>query len=86
MMVRKDILAELTAESSTKIIGETGQGDLNILEAEITEWAAKIKTTEDMVEQGCKYSFLTLILGKTQYGWVIGNEWLQWDTPEDLGR
>ena len=64
MTIREDILAELTVDPITKIIGEAGQGDLNILEAELTEQAAKIKTTEDMTEQGCKYGFLISILGK----------------------
>ena len=62
------------------------QGDLNILEAELTEQAAKIKTTEDMIKQGCVYGFLILILGKDQCRRVIGNDCLQWETPEDLGR
>ena len=35
----------------TKIVKESGQGDLNILEAELAEGAAKIKTTEDMIYQ-----------------------------------
>ena len=39
----------------TKITGEPGQGELD---AELTEWVGKIETTEDMVEQGCKYGFL----------------------------
>ena len=39
-----------------------------------------------MVEQGHKYGFLILILGKAQYGRVTENERLQWDAPEDLGR
>ena len=46
---------------------------------------AKIKTTEDMVEQGCKYGFLILIIGKEQYGRVIGNEHLKWKNPKDQG-
>ena len=84
MTIREDVLVELTIEPMTKIIGEPGQGDLNILEEEITEWVTTIKTKEDMVEQGLKYGFLILILGKTQYGLVIENERLQWDTPENL--
>ena len=43
MTVREDILVELTMVPITKIIWESGQGDLNILEAEI-------KTPGDMVE------------------------------------
>ena len=55
MTVQEDILAELTAETMTKIIGEPGQGDIKILEAELAEQAAKIKTTEDLIEKGRKY-------------------------------
>ena len=44
----------------------------------------KIETTEATVEQGHKCGFLILILGKTQYGWMVGNERLQWKNPEDL--
>ena len=38
-----------------------------------------------MIEQKHKYGFLSWILGKEQYGREIGNERLQWETPEDLG-
>ena len=40
MTIQEDILAELTAEPIAKIIGELGQNDINILEAELTknEW------------------------------------------------
>ena len=61
MTIREDILSELTADPITKIIGEPEQGDLNVLEAELTEWAAKIKTTMDMIEQGRNYGFLILM-------------------------
>ena len=57
MTVQEDILAELTAEPITKYIGEPGQGDINIIEAELTQRVAKIKTTEDLVEKGRKYGF-----------------------------
>ena len=77
MTVREDILVELTMDPITKIIEEHGQGGPNILEAELREQVAKIKTTEDMIEQGCKYGFLILILGKTQFSQVIGNERLE---------
>ena len=86
MAIREDILLELTMEPSTKIIGEIRQGDLNILEAKLREQVAKIKTTEDMVEQESKYNFLILILEKTQYSRMIENERLQQDNPEDPGR
>ena len=85
MTIREDILAELTAEPIIKIIGKPGQGDINILEAELAEQAAKIKTTEDLIESGRKYGFLVLVLGQKQYGMVIGNEEVNWTTPEDLG-
>ena len=54
MTVREDFLVELTRDPITKIIGQPGQGDLNVLETELAERAAKIKTTEDMAEQGHK--------------------------------
>ena len=73
MIIQEDILAELTSEPIAKIIGEVEHRDINILEAELTEWAAKIKTTEDMVNEGCKYEFLVLVLGQKQYWMVIGN-------------
>ena len=78
MTVREHILAELTTKPITKIVRELGQGVINILEAEVTKQVAKIKATEHMVEQGCKYSFLILFLGKAQYGIVIGNKKIQW--------
>ena len=46
MTIRKDIIAELTSELISKFIEEPGQGDINILEAELMEWAAKMETTE----------------------------------------
>ena len=85
MTIREDIIAKLTAEPITKIICEQGHRDINILEAELAECVAKIKTTEDMVDKGCKHGFLVLGLGQTQYGKVIGNETVQWTTPEDPG-
>ena len=51
MTVWEDILEELTAEPITKIIGEPGKGDINILEAELAERAAKMKTIEDLIEK-----------------------------------
>ena len=51
MLVREDILAKLTADPVTKIIGESGQGGTNTLEQELAEKVAKIKTTEDVVEK-----------------------------------
>ena len=83
MTIQEDILAELVAEPITKIIGEPGQGDINILEVELAEWVAKIKTTEDLIKKGRKHGFL--VLGQKQYGTVIGNEEVLWTTAEDLG-
>ena len=80
MTVQEVILAELTAKPIIKIIGEPGQGDINTLEQELTEKAAKIKNTEDMVEKGCKYGFLVVVLGKNKYGTVIGNLAVEWTT------
>ena len=76
----------MTAVPVTKIVGELVQMGLNIQEAELAEWAAKIITTEDIVEQGHKYGFLILIMGKEQYGQIIGNGKLWWETPEDMGE
>ena len=64
MNIQEDILAELTAESITKLIGEPGQGDINILKAELAEQAAKIKATKDLVGKGCNYGFLASGWGK----------------------
>ena len=85
MTIREDILGELTAEPRTKIIGEPRQGDIKILEAELAKRAAKIKTTKHLIENGRKYRFLVLVLGQKQYVTVIGNEEVQWTTPEDPG-
>ena len=74
MTIREDILAELTTDPITMMFGETWLGGLNVLEAELAEQAAKIKTKEDVIEQGCKYGFLILILGKEQYKRVTGNK------------
>ena len=46
------MMAALMANPITKIIGEPDQGDINTLESELAAKAAKIKTTEDMVEKG----------------------------------
>ena len=46
-LYKEDILAELTTEQITTIIGELGQGNINIIEAELAEQAAKIKTRKD---------------------------------------
>ena len=64
MTVWEDILAELKAEPITKIIEELGQKDINILEAKLTEWVAKIKTTEDLIKKRRKYEFLIFVLGQ----------------------
>ena len=61
MTIWEDILAKLTAEPILMIIGELGQGDMDFQEAMLTKQAAKIMTTEDMVEKGCKYGFLVLV-------------------------
>ena len=63
MTVREDILAKLTANLVTKIIGEPGQCNINTLEQEPAEKMAKIKTTEDVVEKGKKCHFLVVVLG-----------------------
>ena len=84
MTIQEDILVELTAEPITKIIGEPEQRDISVLEGELAEQVAKIKTTEDSVK-GRKYGFLVLVLGQMWYGKVIGNDEVQWTTPKDPG-
>ena len=37
------------------------------------------------VDKRDEYRFLVLVLGQTQHGKVIGNETVQWTTPEDPG-
>ena len=66
MTVCEDILAKLMVEPITKIIGKPGQGHITILESELAAKAAKIKTTDDMMEKGRKYCFLVIVLGKTK--------------------
>ena len=68
------------ADPITKNSGVQGQGGINTYEL-----AAKIKTIEDIVEKGCKYGFLVVVLGRTKYDKVIGNPAVQWTTPEDPG-
>ena len=55
MTVKEDILAELTVKQITEIIGERGQGDMNILKTELAEWVVVIKTTEDLIDKERKY-------------------------------
>ena len=71
MMVREDILADLTTEPVTKIMGKPGQGDINLLEQELAEEAAEMKTTVDVVEKGKKFVFFVVVLGQQKYGAVI---------------
>ena len=72
MMVREYILAKLSADPITKIMREPGQGNIDILEQELAEKVAKIKTTEDVVGKGKKFIFL-VVLWQQKYGAVIGN-------------
>ena len=85
-MVWEDILAKLTADWVTKIIGEPGQGNINTFEQELTEKVTKFKITEDVVEKGRKFCFLVVVLGQQKYRAVIGNPAEWWDTPEDPRR
>ena len=57
MTVREDVLTELTTETVTNIHGEPGKGDINLLEQQLAEKAAKIKTTEDVVEKRKTFRF-----------------------------
>ena len=68
-----------------KNIGEQGQADIQNLESELAKRAAKIKTTEDMIEKGCKYKFLVIVLEQTTYRHVVRNPTVQWVTPKHLG-
>ena len=72
MMMREDILAELMADPMTKVIEETGQGDIITLKQELAEKVAKIKTT-DVAEKRRKFVFLVVVLGYQKYDMVIGN-------------
>ena len=83
MKVREDILVKLMADPITKIIEEPGQGDINKLQQDLAEKAAKMKTTEDMVEKGRKFDFLRVVLGCQKYGMAIRNPAVWWDTLED---
>ena len=44
-------MAELTTNPMTKIIGKPGKGDISILVVELTDWAAKMKTAEDIIKK-----------------------------------
>ena len=57
MTVWEDILAVLSAEPITEIIGEPGQGDIITLEQELAEKAAKIKTTVDFILKNSSMDF-----------------------------
>ena len=85
MTVQEDILAKLMAGLITKTIEEPGQVDINTLEQELAEKAAK-KIAEDMVEKGCKHWFLVVVLCKNKFGKLIGNPGVQWTTPKDSGE
>ena len=61
MAIREDTLVELTTELIITIIGELGQGDIDILKAELTEWVAKIKTIKDLVEKEHRYELRILV-------------------------
>ena len=83
MMVREDILADLTTEPVTKIMGKPGQGDINLLEQELAEEAAEIKTTVDVVEKGKKFGFFCSGLRTTK----VWNSHLQAvDVPTSSGK
>ena len=69
----------------TKIIGEPRQGDINLLEQELAEKAAKIKTTAEVVEKGKKFGFLVVGLGRQKHGSFFRNPAVKWDTPENPG-
>ena len=71
--MQDNILAKLTSELIMKFIGEPDQDNINTLEQKLAEKAAKIKTTEDVVEKGCKDEFLVAVSGKNKHGIVIGN-------------
>ena len=37
-----------------------------------------------MVKHGCQYGFLVVVVGKTNFGTVIGNLAVQWTTQGDM--
>ena len=63
-MVREDILAKLTSKLVTKIIAEPNKVGINLVEQELAEEAAKIKTMEYVVGKGEKFCFLVMVLGQ----------------------
>ena len=73
MMVCEDIIAELMAESITKIVDEPTQSNTDLLEEEFAECMVKIKTTKDIVAQGKKYGLLIIIVGLAKYRTIIRN-------------
>ena len=87
--VRTDILAELITGPITKIIGKPGESNINNLESELAVRAAKMKTTEHVVENCQTYGFLVIVFGKSKFKTVIGNPTVKWmtpRTPEDMMR
>ena len=66
IIICEDILDDLSVETITRIIREPCHGDINKLASEFVTNATKIKTSDDMVEKGQKYSLLVIILGKTK--------------------
>ena len=75
MMVQKDIIAKVMAERVMKIDGKPIQSDIVNLKNELAECATKIKTMEDIIEQGKKYGFLIIFVGLSKYKTIIRNPW-----------
>ena len=86
MTVHEDILSELMAGPITKIVGEPTQIDIDLLEEELMECMAKIKTTEDIIAQGKKYGFLIIVVALAKYITIIRNPKTVWTEPEDSGQ
>ena len=63
MIMHEDIIAEITVGPITKNNREMTQSGINLLESELAEYTAKIKTMKDIIEQGKKFGFLIIVVG-----------------------
>ena len=85
MSMQEDIIAKLIAVPRTKIDGRPTQSDISNLENELAEHDTKIKTMEDIVEQGKRYVFLIIIVGLSKCKTIIGNPLRVGNEPEGSG-
>ena len=71
-------LDQINSRINEKNLGKPFQGDINTLESELVAKAAKVKSTEGMIEKRQKYGFSVVVLGMTKHGTVTGNFTVQW--------